>query len=198
MDDIELIQKARQGSEQCLEELLNRYKPLANKISRRYFLAGQDDDDLRQEALIGLFKAYQGFSASLAQDFKAFATLCITRQIQTAVKSANRLKNKALNECVSLNNQGGYETKIGDEDEDALVLIIPSTQPLPDDELILKEKIQEIKLAISNKLSNFEKKVLLLYLEGLAQKEMAKMLNKSAKSIEGALSRIKSKLAYLK
>lgn len=197
MEDIDLIRKAKQGDETSLELLLAKFKPLACKIARRYFLAGQDEEDLYQEAMIGLFKAEQSFNENAGQDFKSFATLCINRQIQTAVKNSNRKKNKILNESISLNNQGGIDVYESD-DEEQLYFIIPSSSPLPDDELIYKEKVDEIKNAIDQKLSVYERKVLSLYLKGLSYKEMGQILEKETKSIENCLSRIKSKLSYLK
>lgn len=197
MEDIDLIRKAKQGDETSLELLLAKFKPLACKIARKYFLAGQDEEDLYQEAMIGLFKAEQSFNETAGQDFKSFATLCINRQIQTAVKNSNRKKNKILNESISLNNQGGIDVYESD-DEEQLYFIIPSSSPLPDDELIYKEKVDEIKNAIDQKLSSYERKVLSLYLKGLSYKEMGQILEKETKSIENCLSRIKSKLSYLK
>lgn len=197
MEDIDLIRKAKQGDETSLELLLAKFKPLACKIARKYFLAGQDEEDLYQEAMIGLFKAEQSFNEAAGQDFKSFATLCINRQIQTAVKNSNRKKNKILNESISLNNQGGIDVYESD-DEEQLYFIIPSSSPLPDDELIYKEKVDEIKNAIDQKLSSYERKVLSLYLKGLSYKEMGQILEKETKSIENCLSRIKSKLSYLK
>lgn len=197
MEDIDLIRKAKQGDETSLELLLAKFKPLACKIARKYFLAGQDEEDLYQEAMIGLFKAEQSFNEAAGQDFKSFATLCINRQIQTAVKNSNRKKNKILNESISLNNQGGIDIYESD-DEEQLYFIIPSSSPLPDDELIYKEKINEIRNAINQKLSTYERKVLSLYLKGLSYKEMGKILEKETKSIENCLLRIKSKLSYLK
>ena len=197
MEDIDLIRKAKQGDETSLELLLAKFKPLACKIARKYFLAGQDEEDLYQEAMIGLFKAEQSFNEAAGQDFKSFATLCINRQIQTAVKNSNRKKNKILNESISLNNQGGIDNYESD-DEEQLYFIIPSSSPLPDDELIYKEKVNEIKNAIDQKLSTYERKVLSLYLKGLSYKEMGQILEKETKSIENCLSRIKSKLSYLK
>lgn len=197
MEDLELIRKAKQGDETSLELLLAKFKPLACKIARRYFLAGQDEEDLYQEAMIGLFKAEQSFNENAGQDFKSFATLCINRQIQTAVKNSNRKKNKILNESISLNNQGGIDLYESDDDEQ-LYFIIPSSSPLPDDELIYREKVDEFKNAINQKLSVYERKVLSLYLKGLSYKEMGQILEKETKSIENCLSRIKSKLSYLK
>lgn len=196
--DLDLIEKAKKGNEFSLEELFTKYKLMANRIARRYFLAGQDNNDLNQEAMIGLFKAYQSYKSSLNFDFKSFACLCINRQIQSAIKAANRNKNKALNDYISLNNQGGFDIKQEDQDdEDALYFIIPSNEQLPDDMLISKEKIESIKKEIINNLSKLEKQVLSLYLKGLTYKQISKKLEKTEKSIENSLTRIKSKLSYL-
>jgi len=182
INDLELIQKAKLGNELALEELFTKYKSLALKIARRYFLAGQDEDDLYQEAMIGLFKAYQSYNPKLNPEFIYFASLCINRQIQSAIKTANRQKNKALNESISLNNQGGYDFNQEDnEDEELLYFIIPSPSQLPDEQLISKEKVEDIKKEISDNLSKFEKQVLSLYLNGLSYKLMSSKLNKTEK-----------------
>lgn len=198
MNDETLLEEAKRGDEKSLEKLLSKYKSLATKISRRYFLAGQDFDDIYQEAMIGLFKAYQYYKYDDKNEFKHFATLCINRQIQSAVKSANRLKNKPLNESISLNNQGGIDVGIEDEDGENLFLIIPSPEQLPDDKLISKEYIETIKSEIYKRLSKFELQVLSLYLKGLTYKKIANQLNKTTKSVENSLTRIKSKLSFLK
>lgn len=198
-NDLELIEKAKTGNELALEDLFSKYKSLAIRITRRYFLAGHDYDDLYQEAMIGLFKAYQNYKHTTNSDFKSFASLCINRQILSAIKIANRQKNKALNDYISLNNQGGYDLKQDNqEDEDVLYFIIPSPDQLPDDKLISKEEVENIKREIINNLSKYEKQVLSLYLNGLSYKQMAEKLNKTDKSIENSLTRIKSKLSFLK
>lgn len=196
-EDLLLIKEAKKGNEACLEKLLGKYKSLASKIARRYFLAGQDEDDLDQESMIGLFKAFQSFNPNQNDNFKNFASLCINRQIQSAVKSANRLKNKALNNHVSLNNQGGINLSTEDEDGEVLYFIIPAKDQLPDDKLISEEHLKEIKKQIVERLSNNEKKILSLYLKGLSYKQIAEALKLNTKSIENGLYRIKHKLSFL-
>ena len=196
-NELQLLNNAKSGDEIALEELLTNYKPLANKIARRYFLAGQDEDDLYQEAMIGLFKALQSYKVE-SGDFFNFATMCINRQIQIAVKTANRKKNKALNDYVSLNNQGGINIGNDENEDEVLLYIIPSTDQLPDDKLISQEKLVQMKNQIINALSTYEKRVLTLYLKGLSYKKMANLLGKDTKSIENSLSRIKTKLSFLK
>jgi RNA polymerase sporulation-specific sigma factor len=196
--DVELIENAKIGDTSSLEELLNRYKSLATSIARRYFLIGQDYDDLYQEAMIGLFKAYQNYDKSINTEFRAFATLCITRQIQSAIKIANRQKNKPLNNYISLNNQGGFDLNQDEaEDDEVLIFVIPSKDQLPDDKLISKEEVENIKKEIISLLSPMEKRVLSLYLRGVSYKKMAEILNRSTKSVENSLTRIKNKLAFL-
>ena len=197
-EDIELIKHAKEKDEEAFERLFSKYKPLASKISRRYFLIGQDEDDLEQEAMIGLFRAFQSFDVSKNSDFSSFASMCITRQIHTAIKSANREKNKALNERVELDNQGGIQVSVKDDEDDVMLFVIPSQNPLPDDQLISKQNVVQMTNEIIKNLSEYEKKVLALYLKGLKYKEMSVALKKDVKSIENTLTRIKNKLSFLK
>ena len=197
LSDNELIKLAREGNTECVDHLFAKYKPLAKKISRRYFLAGGDTDDIFQEAMIGLFKGFQSYKISENSDFKNFASLCITRQIQTAIKSANRLKNKLLTEAISLNNQGAFEITGRDEDEEHF-FIVQSNDQTAENALISKENVDEMLKQITNILSPMEKQVLRRYLDGLSYKEIGKLLDKSTKSVENALTRIKSKLSFIK
>lgn len=197
LSDNELILGARNGNNQYIDILFSRYKPLAKKISRRYFLAGGDQDDTFQEAMIGLFKGFQSYKMSESSDFKNFATLCITRQIQSAIKSANRLKNKMLTEAISLNNQGAFEYA-DDLDGEEYSFVLPSNQPDAENELISKENVGEMLQKINDMLSPLEKQVLHYYLEGKSYKEISACIDKSIKCVENALTRIKCKLAFIK
>lgn len=196
--DEELIKQARNGKDASREELFARYKPLAKKISRRYFLSGADEDDIFQEGMIGLFKGFTNYNLSTNSNFKKFAALCINRQIQTAIKNANRLKNKVLSEAISLNNQGGFEISETEEDDENIFYIIPSTSPSIDDSLISAENVHNMLKKIAEVLSVFEKKILGCYLDGFSYKQMAERFNKSTKSVENALTRIKIKLSFIK
>lgn len=196
LSDNELIIGARNGNNDCIDILFARYKPLAKKISRRYFLAGGDQDDTFQEAMIGLFKGFQSYKISENSDFKSFATLCITRQIQSAIKSANRIKNKMLTEAISLNNQGAFETI--DDINGEYSFVLPSNQPDAENTLISKENVNEMLNQINKLLSPLEKQVLNFYLEGKTYKEISLKIDKSIKSVENALTRIKCKLSFIK
>lgn len=197
LSDNELISGARNGNNEYIDILFTRYKPLAKKISRRYFLAGGDQDDTFQEAMIGLFKGFQSYKITNNSDFKSFATLCITRQIQTAIKSANRLKNKMLTEAISLNNQGAFEYA-DDLDGEEYSFVLPSNLPDAENTLISKENVDEMLAQINENLSPLEKQVLHYYLEGKSYKEISIAIDKSIKSVENALTRIKCKLAFIK
>ena len=197
LSDNELIKLAREGNNDCVDLLFAKYKPLAKKISRRYFLAGGDPDDIFQEAMIGLFKGFQNYKISENSDFKNFASLCISRQIQSAIKSANRLKNKLLTEAISLNNQGAFEIS-GNDDEDEHFFMVQSNAPSAENALISKENVDEMLKQITKILSPLEKQVLRHYLDGLSYKEIGKLLDKSTKSVENALTRIKCKLSFIK
>lgn len=195
LTDKDLIEKARSGNSESLDQLFLRYNNLAKKLSRRYFLADGDTDDLFQEAMIGLFKAIQNYELSSNTDFKTFASVCINRNLLSAIKASNRMKNKVLSTALSLNSQGAIE--IAGEDEE-LWFFVPSKSLDAEEELISKETTNEMLKKISEILSDFEKKVLKYYLEGKSYKDIGAKIDKSTKSVENALTRIKSKLSFLK
>lgn len=194
-DDV-LIAQAKQGDELSLDFLMQRYKQLASKIARSYFLVGAEHEDLLQEAMIGLYKAYISYDKTKHTSFSTFAYLCITRSVQDAVKSANSKKHHMLSNCVSLTNQGAIV--INNEEDKEINIVIPSSALSPDEQLIEEEKIKDIKQKIKNNLSNLEQKVLSLYLNGDSYTQIAQKLNTNNKSIDNALSRIRHKLNFLK
>ena len=169
--------------EENIDILLAKYKPLVIKIARQYFLVGGDIDDLVQEGMIGLFKATKSFDSQKNASFKTFATLCIKRQIQTAVKKLNALKNNVFNDL--------FDDKLLES------IDTPSAKENPEEQAISKQKYQHIKNEIQNKLSEFEKQVLQKYLEGNSYDDISSDLNVAKKSIDNALSRIRSKLLHL-
>src|ERR687892_2167537 len=98
LEDTELVRRSRvDGDERCLEALIERYRNFARAKARSYFLAGSDKEDVVQEGMIGLFKAIRDFDLAQDTPFRAFAELCISRQILTAIKTANRHKHQPLN-----------------------------------------------------------------------------------------------------
>jgi len=187
--DEELIEKCKSGDDIAIEEIFSRYKFLLEKISRSYFLLGSDNEDLLQEAMIGLYKAILSYDKNQNASFKTFAILCVRRNILTAIKKSNSQKNKTLNECVSLSDLNG--------DEEENILFLPYDSRNTDENIIEKEKLQEIKQQIVKTLSKLELKILNLYLKGFSYSNMSKKLDISNKSVDNALSRIKKKLEFL-
>ena len=192
VSDEDLAEQARQGSDQAIETLLNRYRHYARAKARTYFLAGADKEDIVQEGMIGLFKAIRDFRADRNSAFRAFAELCITRQIITAIKTATRQKHIPLNSYVSLNKQTG-----GDDDDDGRSLgdVLVSLDSIDPAELVVSaEEIAAIKESMGKVLSELETEVLQLYMDGKSYQEIAGYLGRHVKSIDNALQRIKRKL----
>lgn len=199
MKEDNLLLKARGGDDFSLDQLMLMYTPLVNKIARKYFLVGAGLDDLIQEGMIGLYKAFLGYKDEALSSFKTFATLCITRQIQSAVKLANRNKNLPLNAYFSINNQGMVVISTplkADSVEEGIY--IPSGELSPEENVLNEERVAEINKEIEKCLSDFEKKVLKHFISGKNYIEIAQILVKDPKSIDNALNRIKIKLRFLK
>jgi RNA polymerase sporulation-specific sigma factor len=195
LSDELLTQKAKQGDIKSLDFLMQKYKKLANKIARSYFLLGAEYDDLLQEAMIGLYKAISSFNKDSTASFHTFAHMCITRNVQSAVKTANRQKNQILNSSLSLDEK--VESGFSFDETNDINLFVLSTKS-PDEKLIENENFVEIKEKIKDALSNFELKVLMHYLSGESYTQIAQKLNVENKSIDNALSRIRNKLVFLK
>ena len=190
----ELVLKAKNGDENAINELLSQYKNIVNKIARSYFLIGGDMEDIVQEGMIGLYKAIRNFSPQRNASFKTFATICIKHQIQTAIKVASSEKNQVLSNALPIWEKGDLD----EDGESHIEIIVPSDIPLPDDKVIARENVKELKNKIKKTLSPMEVKVLSLYLKGYNYNEISSLGEMSKKSIDNALTRIKSKLSFLK
>lgn len=190
MDDETLIRRIRQGDPDAEEALYVRYKQLVRSKARTYFLVGADREDIIQEGMIGLYKAVCDYEFDKQASFRAFAELCITRQIITAIKTATRQKHIPLNSYVSLNKP------IYDEDSDRTLLdIISGTRVTDPEELVIsREEFDDIEAKMGEILSSLEWKVLMYYLEGKSYQEIAVDLDRHVKSIDNALQRVKRKL----
>ena len=175
--------------------ILEDNKQLVNKIARRYFLVGGTIDDLIQEGMIGLFSAITHYSQSQNSNFKAFASLCIERNIQDAVKSANRQKNIPLNEFFEVTEDG--KVHVPDNNHTDQFIYIPANEKSPEEQYISKQHNKEILAKINATLSAFERKVLKMYVDGVAIAQISQTLNITAKSVYNAISRIKQKLSFL-
>ena len=194
MTDESLAFKAQENDYESEIELFSRYKNIINKISRSFFLVGGDTEDLIQEGMIGLYKAIKYYSNDKNASFSTFASLCIKRQIQNAIKHAGSKKNMTLSSALPL-----AEVLNIDEDGDTGIgLVLPSRELTPDAEMISQENMKEIKKQIQKNLSALELKILSQYLAGKNYSEIAEKLEINKKSVDNALSRIKSKLSFLK
>jgi len=190
--DDELVKRARAGDRLATEYLLARYKNFARVKARNYFLVGADKEDIVQEGMIGLYKAVRDFRPDRQASFRAFAELCIQRQIITAIKTATRLKHVPLNGYVSL--QKPVQDDAGGE-ERILVDVIggdPSADPV--ETVISREEVDSMQTSFREILSGLESEVLGLYLEGKSYQDIADSLKTKVKSIDNALQRIKRKI----
>ncbi|PYZ91839.1 RNA polymerase factor sigma-70 [Salipaludibacillus keqinensis] len=190
LQDESLVEYVREGDSAALEFLITKYKNFVRAKSRSYFLIGADHEDILQEGMIGLYKAIRDFQGDKQSSFKAFAELCITRQIITAIKTATRQKHIPLNSYVSL------DKPIYDEDSDRTLLdvICGSKVSDPEELLINQEEFDDIELKMGEILSDLERKVLMHYLDGRSYQEISEDLNRHVKSIDNALQRVKRKL----
>ncbi len=190
MTDEEIVDVARAGDNEALEFLMQKYKNFVRAKSRSYFLIGADREDIIQEGMIGLYKAIRDYRADKLSSFRAFAELCITRQIITAIKTATRQKHIPLNSYVSLNKP------IYDIDSDRTLLDVLSATKIcdPEELVISQEEYKRIESDMGELLSNLEWDVLMAYLQGKSYQEIAIELNRHVKSVDNALQRVKRKL----
>ncbi len=180
------------GDTRALDTLLARYRRFARAKSRGYFLVGGDADDIEQEALIGLYKAARDFRPEHQSSFRAFAELCITRQVITAIKTATRQKHQPLNQYVSISAVRGGD----DAGERSVEELLPSAQhgTDPADNVVSNERLEAMRDSMAVMLSRLEVEVLTRYVEGCSYHEIAGQLGRHVKSIDNALQRIKRKL----
>jgi RNA polymerase sporulation-specific sigma factor len=190
MTDEEIVQLCHNGDSLSEEYLLNKYKNFVRSKARSYFLIGADHEDIVQEGMIGLYKAIRDFKQEKLSSFRAFAELCITRQIITAIKTATRQKHIPLNSYVSLNKP------LYDEESDRTLLdiLMEGTTSNPEDMIINQENLGNIRQKINEVLSGLEQEVLAAYLDGKSYQEIAEALGRHVKSIDNALQRVKRKL----
>ena len=192
MTDEEIALLAQQGDADASEYLLNKYKNFVRSKARSYFLVGADRDDIIQEGMIGLYKAVRDYNEEKNASFHSFAELCVNRQMITAIKAATRQKHQPLNSYVSL-NKPVYE----EESEQTYMDLLQSGALLnPEVLLIGQENKSFLEHQMMKKLSSFETRVLVLYLQGRSYFEIARVLDKPEKSIDNALQRVKKKLEH--
>ncbi|TWO90707.1 RNA polymerase sporulation sigma factor SigH [Bacillus velezensis] len=190
LEDEQVIEKVHVGDSDALDYLITKYRNFVRAKARSYFLIGADREDIVQEGMIGLYKSIRDFREDKLTSFKAFAELCITRQIITAIKTATRQKHIPLNSYVSL------DKPIFDEESDRTLLdVISGAKTLNPEEMIInQEEFDDIEMKMGELLSDLERKVLVLYLDGRSYQEISDDLNRHVKSIDNALQRVKRKL----
>lgn len=190
LDDDELLTLIHQEDNQALDILINKYKNFVRAKARTYFLIGADREDIIQEGMIGLYKAIRDYDGDKLASFRGFAELCITRQILTAIKMATRQKHIPLNSYVSL------DKPIYDEESDRTLLdVITGVEAIDPQELLInREKFGDLQLKLTGLLSELERKVLDLYVEGRTYQEISIELKRHEKSIDNAIQRVKRKL----
>ena len=188
--DEQVVGQAQLGDSVAIEYLLSKYKNFVRSKARSYFLIGADHEDIVQEGMIGLFKAVRDYQAERLSSFRAFAELCITRQIITAIKTATRQKHVPLNSYVSLNKP------IYDEESDRTLMdvIVEGRAQNPEELIIGRENLVSIRDRVDQVLSPLEQDVLNAYLDGKSYQEIADKLGRHVKSIDNALQRVKRKL----
>ncbi len=188
LTDDALCALAHQGDRDAEETLVTRYNRVVRQLARPYFLAGGDSDDLVQEGMIGLIYGVREYDAGKSASFRTYAETCIRNRLYSAVRTAARDKHTPLNQSVPL------EIPFFDSHTTSLGAPLPS-QANPEDLIIGREGVQDILRDVQKQLSEFEAKILGLYLDGLTTREMAEAVSRSPKSVDNAVQRIRRKVA---
>ena len=185
----DMVASAKNGDLSSMENILQYFKPKVTAICREYFLIGADFDDILQEGMIGLYKAITSFNGERNDNFASFATMCIHHQIQNAVKVANSKKNQPLNDYVSINVEGGISAT-----EDSPKIILQATDVSAEQLSLNRESVNSLYNKVKSALTDFQYRVLLMYLNGYSYSEIAKVLDVTSKSVDNNIQSIKRKL----
>lgn len=180
-NELELLKAAQEKNEEAIDQVFSQYRHLVVAISRKYFLIGGEQEDLIQEGMVGLFKAVNSFDIDKNDNFSVYATMLIEREIISAIRRANAGSQQVLSDSIFIDN----DDELGDS-------------ACPESDFINEERTEALTTEIFQKLSKFEKVVADYFLKGYNYVDIAKLTNKTPKSIDNALSRIKKKLEYLK
>lgn len=194
LKDEELIKLYRDGNEDAIDIIFERYKYLVRKKAKAMYIAGGDNDDLIQEGMIGLYKAVRDYNEDRQASFATFAGMCINRHMMSAVTASNRKKNIPLNSYVSFDAPADGDEQSGTK---LVEVLKPDNEQNPEYMFIDREHTRLLEDKIISALSVYEKKVLDMYLEGKDYIEIAKELNKQPKSVDNAIQRIRIKVARI-
>lgn len=194
INDIKVVAGAKNGDNDCLEAIFNEFRNYIRVLSNKYYLSGADKDDIVQEGMIGLFKAIRDYNPEEKVQFRTFATVCIQRQVKTALKLASRKKHIPLNSSISL-----HSSKFDDDSDKELMEYFEDTKKVnPEEIYINNETYAQLNKLLYESLSKLELNILILYNQNLSYKEISEVTNKSIKSIDNAIQRIKKKMEVIK
>ena len=194
LKDENIIELIKNGDEQALSFLLEKYKDLVSAKAGKYYMIGSEKEDMIQEGMIGLFKAIKDFKLEKQNTFKTFANICIERQMITAIKCSNRQKHMPLNSYLSL-NMTAFENEDGNNDTQIVDVLENTVIEDPLDTITKKEYFLSVENVIDSSLSDFEKKVLNRYVQGESYVKIAERLDAPVKSVDNAIQRIRKKTA---
>ena len=186
MTEEQLIEKLREGDSGIIDYLMEKYKNTVRKEANAMYLLGGENDDLIQEGMIGLFKAVQDYDLKQGASFFSFAKLCITRQMYSAIEASRRKKHGPLNSYVSFYEQGEDESSLADT-------MAAGGESNPEEIFVSREFVRILQNLLEESLSDLENRVLYLHLMGTDYKTIARLLDKSPKTVDNALQRIKNK-----
>ncbi len=195
MPDEQLIHKLREGETAIMDYIISKYKYVVIRAAKAMYLLGGENDDLIQEGMIGLFKAIRDYDINQEVSFYSFAELCISRQMYTAIKLSQRQKHMPLNSYISL-----YDIKSAESEDKRSPLIEQletETNNNPEELFLDKERMLMLVSELNQRLSDMERRVLHLHLQGEDYRTIAELLDKSPKSIDNALQRIRQKMRII-
>lgn len=190
MTDEQLIRKLREGDHAITDYLMEKYKGMVRKEAKAMYLLGGENDDLIQEGMIGLFKAVQDYDTGQDASFYSFARLCVRRQLYSAIEASRRKKHSPLNSYISI-----YEKENAEEGEGAKLMdtIEAGRESDPEQAFLSKDNARRIEEELEESLSDLERRVLYLHLLGTDYRTIARLLDKSPKTVDNAIQRIKAK-----
>lgn len=192
--DEDIIALIRMDDRNAMDYLISKYKNLVRKKAKALYLIGGDREDLIQEGMIGLYKAIRDYQKDKAATFLTFADLCISRQMYSAIKTSNTMKNQPLNNYVSIDTSAYGDNSDNSDSVTYLANIAHARSMNPEEMLIDRENTERLSSKLMQRLSDFEKDILTLYLKDLNYSQIAKVMNKEPKAIDNGLQRIKKKL----
>lgn len=187
LSDQELIENLRKGDSKIMDYIMDKYKGMVRKKAKAMYLLGGENDDLIQEGMIGLFKAVQDYDLKGGSSFYTFSDLCVSRQMYTAIEASQRKKHIPLNSYVSIYSEDGNIEQI------ERLCDTKEMHGNPEELLLGREYQEGFEEALKKELSELENRVLYLHMRGEEYRTIAELLDKSPKTIDNALQRIKNK-----